>query len=112
AMDIRFQQEGGGRLLGDGRCVVLVDDLMTTGASLAEAARAVREAVVSGANGGTAVYRATTREGREERRIGEEQERTESLHGAPEKAAPNARALMRRAAVIAAPADSLEINRN
>ncbi|MFF5442656.1 ComF family protein [Streptomyces achromogenes] len=103
---------GGGRLLGDGRRVVLVDDLMTTGASLAEAARALRETVVSGANGGTAVYRAITREGREERRIGEEQERTESVHSAPEKAVPNARALMPRAAVIAAPADSLEIDRN
>ncbi len=102
----------GGRLLGGGRRVVLVDDLMTTGASLAEAARALRETPVSRANGGTAVYRAITREGREERRIGVRQERTESVHGAAEKAVPNALGRMLRAAVIAAPADSFEINRN
>ncbi|MEU3413905.1 ComF family protein [Streptomyces sp. NPDC006658] len=102
----------GGRLLGGGRRVVLVDDLMTTGASLAEAARALRENPVSRANGGTAVYRAITREGREERRIGVRQERTEPVHGAAEKAVPNALGRMLRAAVIAAPADSFEINRN
>jgi predicted amidophosphoribosyltransferase len=34
---------GGGRLLGGGCRVVIVDDLMTTGASLAEAARAIRD---------------------------------------------------------------------
>ncbi|MCF1599139.1 ComF family protein [Streptomyces muensis] len=37
---------GGARLLAGGGPVVLVDDLMTTGASLAEAARAVRAAMV------------------------------------------------------------------
>lgn len=36
---------GGERLLADGGRIVLVDDLMTTGASLTEAARAVRTAV-------------------------------------------------------------------
>ncbi|MFE7892325.1 ComF family protein [Streptomyces sp. NPDC057412] len=43
---------GGGRLLAGAGSVVLVDDLMTTGASLAEAARAVREAVRAGPVGG------------------------------------------------------------
>ncbi|MET8772667.1 hypothetical protein ABZV94_38310, partial [Streptomyces sp. NPDC004658] len=88
------------------------DDLMTTGASLAEAARALREAAGSPRGGRTAVYAATTREGREERRIGALSGRGESVHGAPEKAVPNALRRVLHAAVIAAPHDSFEMDRN
>ncbi|MGV9559926.1 ComF family protein [Streptomyces sp. NPDC003401] len=65
---------GGARLLCGADAVVLVDDLVTTGASLAEAARAVREATVThrAAGGGAPAATDTRRTGTAGRGAGEE----------------------------------------
>jgi len=82
---------GGARLLAGGGLVVLVDDLMTTGASLTEAARAVRavEARGEGADPTEGVPR---------------------MAGTGEVGDTGCATVC--AAVIAAPPDSFEINRN
>ncbi|MEU3983704.1 ComF family protein [Streptomyces sp. NPDC026672] len=94
---------GGTRLLAGSR-VVLVDDLMTTGASLTEAARAVWAV--------RPVYARATREGRGERTAGPRKETHGRVLGEPGITEVNAVVRSVRAAVIAAPPDSFEMNRN
>ncbi|MET7381068.1 ComF family protein [Streptomyces sp. NPDC005526] len=92
---------GSARLLRGGP-VVLVDDLMTTGASLREAARALN----------TAVYVAETREEMGERKIGTRSKGANSVYRAPEMASVHQAREVICAAVVAAPPDSFAINRN
>lgn len=115
---------GGERLLGGGS-VVLVDDLMTTGASLAEAARAVREGAargvragaggavrpIGGGDGSTAVCTAATREDRGERSTGVTAEAVR-MPGVPGTAGGNRAGDVLCAAVVAASPDAFAIIRN
>ncbi|WP_306324350.1 ComF family protein, partial [Streptomyces sp. CC224E] len=82
----------GGLFSGNGR-IVLVDDLMTTGASLSEAARAIAVAAGSGT-------------------VGTERGATRARFAAPPGKADEIGEIMLRAAVVAASPESFEINRN
>ncbi|MFD4530181.1 ComF family protein [Streptomyces sp. NPDC058470] len=120
---------GGERLLAAGSSIVLVDDLMTTGASLTEAARAVRAAVADIGDAdayGAAVgeRRAPARAMSAERAAGPPVGRgiagrcqaggATGMGGAGAMARTGAggSGVMICAAVVAAPPDSFEINRN
>ncbi|MGW1258390.1 ComF family protein [Streptomyces sp. NPDC002513] len=97
--------EGGARLLTGGP-VVIVDDLMTTGASVAEAARAVRAAVGHPRMRDTEVYARAAGEARGERRAREATAGPARVRWPSGRTAAHGGADGIRAAVIAAPADS------
>ena len=99
---------GGARLLAGGGRVVIVDDLMTTGASLTEAARALKAVLVAGTGPYGRVTPKVTGEGMSQA--------TATGVGRPEAVremrGTNGAEGMLAAAVVAATPASFEINRN
>lgn len=99
---------GGARLLAGGGRVVLVDDLMTTGASLTEAARALKAVLVAGTGPYGRVTPKVTGEGMSQATV--------TGVGRPEVVremrGTNGAEGMLAAAVVAATPASFEINRN
>jgi predicted amidophosphoribosyltransferase len=102
---------GGAGLLAGGR-VVLVDDLMTTGASLTEAARAVRMALARAGTAETEVYGSVVWEATGQRRTEETTAAAHRLLAPREMAAGDGLGDRICAAVVAATPDSFEKNRN
>ncbi|GGY07587.1 ComF family protein [Streptomyces anandii] len=105
---------GAGVRLLLGGPVVLVDDLMTTGASLAEAARVVGAAARGPAHdrAPAAVYAARTREGMGDKNRGARRKEGNSVYDTGERAAAIGPGEVICAAVVASSPDSFEINRN
>lgn len=104
---------GGARLLAGGGWVVLVDDLMTTGASMTEAARAVRVAVADiDPYPDIDVCAAEAGEAPGERMTQATTAGTDRTQAAQGMAGMSGVGVKICAAVIAAPPDSFEINRN
>ncbi|MEU9290466.1 ComF family protein [Streptomyces sp. NPDC048275] len=98
---------GGARLLAGGGRVVLVDDLMTTGASLTEASRAVRVAMAD-----VDAYAGTVWEATGERTVEVTADGADRTRTARGMAGAGGVGAMICAAVVAASPSSFEINRN
>ncbi|MFJ2906852.1 ComF family protein [Streptomyces sp. NPDC091279] len=103
---------GAERLLRGGP-VILVDDLMTTGASLTEAARAIRGAMArTEVLTKPVVYEGASREGRGERTVGATDRVAGRTGAGPEGRGADGTGTVICAAVVAAAPGSFEINRN